>query len=200
MEKLYFVWLMLVNSFILFLFYTDSFKTKTKWILGGISTALYILGEYLYKGENLLTSINTYYSLGIITSIIILYFLYKFYSESKPLEVKEQLKQLDMIILFGIIRKSGIELSINISHAGVVYSFSNEKPFNQENWDKSLLGFIDEKIITKDESDIYNKFINSIRGIESLGVLIEKLKNDPKRDDKMTEKMITLLSSVQEKK
>lgn len=196
MENLYFAWLLLINSFAVFLLFTDSFKTKTKLLLFGLSTALYILGEYLYKGENLVTNINTYYSLGIVISTIIIYFVYKYYSDSKQLEGKE----LDMIIFCGIIRNSGIELSINISHTGAVFSFSNEKPFNQENWDKSLLGFIDEKIITKDEADIYNKFINSIRGIESLGVLIEKLRNDPKQDDKTTEEMITLLSSVQEKK
>lgn len=65
-------------------------------------------------------------------------------------------------IFFNAIRKSGMDMSISIEDRGVVYSFSDEKPFNQENWNHALKGLIDEKIITEEQSNVFNDLIETL--------------------------------------
>ena len=83
MDMLYTVWIIFANSFILFLFVTEQFKTKTKWFLGLSVVAISIGVEYFIKGVNPFTNIYTYIAIGFIGGSILAYIMYLNYKEKK---------------------------------------------------------------------------------------------------------------------
>ena len=60
------------------------------------------------------------------------------------------------------IRKSDMELNINVSINGINYELSSQKPFNEDNWNKTLNIMIEEKEITDDEAKNFNKTIETL--------------------------------------
>ncbi len=60
------------------------------------------------------------------------------------------------------IRKSDMEININVSDKGINYELSSKKPFNEDNWNKAIKRMIEEKEITKEEAKIFNKMIETL--------------------------------------
>lgn len=44
------------------------------------------------------------------------------------------------------IRKSDMEININVNAKGINYELSSKKPFNEDNWDKTIKRMIEEKL------------------------------------------------------
>jgi len=72
--------------------------------------------------------------------------------------LKNVFEELDNIHRFlTAIRKSDMEININVSDKGINYELSSKKPFNEDNWNKAIKRMIEEKEITKEEAKIFNK-------------------------------------------
>ncbi len=61
-----------------------------------------------------------------------------------------------------VIRKSDMEININVSCKGINYELSSKKPFNEGNWNETIKGMIEEKEITNDEAKIFNEMIETL--------------------------------------
>lgn len=65
---------------------------------------------------------------------------------------------------FNAIRKSDMELDISITARGVDYQLNNNKPFNQENWNRTLSALLAYEEITEEEVKIFNVMIETLLG------------------------------------
>lgn len=68
----------------------------------------------------------------------------------------------DLNLFFHTVRKANIEMDINVTNNKVSFIISKEKPFIQDNWDKTINKMIETKEITNEEALAFSKLIKTI--------------------------------------
>ena len=67
----------------------------------------------------------------------------------------------DLNLFFHTVRKANIEMDINIINNKVSFITSKEKPFIQDNWDKTISKMIETKEITNKQALAFSKLIKT---------------------------------------
>lgn len=67
----------------------------------------------------------------------------------------------DLNLFFNTVRKANIEMDINVTNNEVSFIISKEKPFIQDNWDKTISKMIETKEITNKQALAFSKLIKT---------------------------------------